>query len=317
MAEPGNPEADENAYPGVRDDAPSERPSDHASNAGPDLDDLVGFSSASALSGRSRHADPQPETPSVAVEADPAPTEAAIPDFAPATSRQDPVREPGDNPVEPVKATAGASGTADLEAQPAYQRLRQRLHETGHLDRAATEAAPSPALSTDFRAAQVSSHPLAQAAPQPSSHGALASEPRTPQSPLGTAMGTPPARTSAPPPQPQAPVIEGQTGLFGLYTLILLIVPTVGVSGILAILVILGRSKPNSSLARSHDTYQRRTLWIAAGVGVVGVLLMAAPFALGPLTLFGLAIWVIVRGAYGLWMLKADQPIPRPNGLWI
>lgn len=127
----------------------------------------------------------------------------------------------------------------------------------------------------------------------------------------------PGAQAAVQPPRPRAAPIEGLTGLYGLYALILLIVPTFGASGALAILVVLGRKRPESAPALTHDTYQRRTVWIAAAAAAAGIVLLAAPWGLGPLTLFLAAAWVIVRGAYGLWMLKSGLPIPRPKGLWI
>jgi len=49
-----------------------------------------------------------------------------------------------------------------------------------------------------------------------------------------------------------------------------------------------------------------------AGLGVV-----AATFALGVPTLFFLACWMVLRGASGVWALKAGRPIANPRGWWI
>ncbi|QLQ12438.1 MAG: hypothetical protein HZY74_02895 [Brevundimonas sp.] len=271
----------------------------------PDLDDLVGFASAGALDGRRRVVEPHPSSTQDVTARDAqqivrpewtAPTAASPRESAP----------PGPGPR--VSDTV-----ADGPLRPVHEPMRERSFDGPVAQRQA-----EPVLRPAADPAPPLVPPVTTPAPPP---------PSTPQSAHRAAPTTAPphhSRSSAAPVRQVDQVfrsrdqeIEGQTGLFGLYTLILLIVPTVGVAGVLAVLVILGRSRPQSELARSHDTYQRRTIWIAAGVAVLGILLLAAPFALGPLTLFLMATWVIIRGAYGLWMLKSGLPIPRPTSLWI
>lgn len=106
-------------------------------------------------------------------------------------------------------------------------------------------------------------------------------------------------------------------GLFLGYALILFAVPTLGVSVIVGLLAVMGRGVPEDAVARSHHLYQRRTLFAAAVVAVVGLVLIAAPFALGVPVLFLLALWVILRGAAGVMALKAGRPIRHPLGWWI
>lgn len=106
-------------------------------------------------------------------------------------------------------------------------------------------------------------------------------------------------------------------GLFLGYALILFAVPTLGVSVVVGLLALMGRGVPDNAIARSHHQYQRRTLFAAAVAAVVGLVLIAAPFALGVPVLFLLAIWVIVRGAAGVLALKAGRAIRHPAGWWI
>lgn len=106
-------------------------------------------------------------------------------------------------------------------------------------------------------------------------------------------------------------------GLFLGYALILFAVPTLGVSVVVGLLALMGRGTPDNAIARSHHQYQRRTLFAAAVAAVVGLVLIAAPFALGVPVLFLLAIWVIVRGAAGVLALKAGRAIRHPAGWWI
>ena len=48
-----------------------------------------------------------------------------------------------------------------------------------------------------------------------------------------------------------------------------------------------------------------------------GVILLAAPFALGVPILFALALWILARGASGVWALKSGREIIDPLGWWI
>ena len=114
-----------------------------------------------------------------------------------------------------------------------------------------------------------------------------------------------------------AAIPGGGLGLYAVYALILFAVPTVGVSAAIGLLAVTGRVAPEDDLSASHLIYQRRTLWAAAVAAVGGVILLAAPFALGVPILFGLAIWMVLRGAWGVWALKSGRPINDPRGWWI
>jgi uncharacterized membrane protein len=116
---------------------------------------------------------------------------------------------------------------------------------------------------------------------------------------------------------PDPAIPGGGLGLFAVYALILLAVPTVGVSGAIALFAVTGRDEPDDDLSASHFIYQRRTLWAAAVVAVAGVILLAAPFALGVPILFALALWILARGASGVWALKSGRAITDPLGWWI
>lgn len=114
-----------------------------------------------------------------------------------------------------------------------------------------------------------------------------------------------------------AAIPGGGLGLYAVYALILFAVPTAGVSAIIGLLAVTGRSGPEDDLSASHFIYQRRTLWAAAVAAVAGVILLAAPFALGVPILFGLALWMVLRGAWGVWALKSGREIRDPRGWWI
>lgn len=114
-----------------------------------------------------------------------------------------------------------------------------------------------------------------------------------------------------------AAIPGGGLGLYAVYALILFAVPTVGVSAAIGLFAVTGRAEPEDDLSASHFIYQRRTLWAAAVAAVAGVILLAAPFALGVPILFGLALWMVLRGARGVWALKSGREIADPRGWWI
>ena len=116
---------------------------------------------------------------------------------------------------------------------------------------------------------------------------------------------------------PVADLPGGGMGLYAVYALILFAVPTMGVSAAIGLFAVTGRSGPDDALSSSHFIYQQRTLWAAAVTTVAGLILLAAPFALGVPILFLLALWLVLRGASGVWALKSGRAIAEPRGWWI
>lgn len=121
-----------------------------------------------------------------------------------------------------------------------------------------------------------------------------------------TPSPTPRARAKGPP--------EGATTLYAVYALILFAVPTFGVSAVIGLLAVIGRDGPSDPLAQSHFLFQRRTLWTAALVAIMGAILIIV--GLGVFVLFAVALWTIARGAFGVLRLKADRPIDNPRS-WL
>ena len=114
-----------------------------------------------------------------------------------------------------------------------------------------------------------------------------------------------------------APLPDGATGLFTTYALILFAVPTLGVSLLIALLFLRGRPAPDEAVARSHHDFQKRTVIAGVAAGAVGIVLIAAPFAVGVPVLFLLALGMLLRGAKGVLTLKDHHPIRHPRGWWI
>ena len=115
---------------------------------------------------------------------------------------------------------------------------------------------------------------------------------------------------------PASDLPGGGMGLYAIYALILFAVPTVGVSAVIGLLAT-RQEPPPGALAASHFLYQRRTLRAAGVAALAGLVLLALPFALGVPILFLLALWVVLRGASGVWLLKSGRPIENPRGWWI
>jgi len=109
----------------------------------------------------------------------------------------------------------------------------------------------------------------------------------------------------------------GGMGLYAVYALILFAVPTLGVSAIIGLFAVTGRAGPEDPLSQSHFVYQQRTLWVAAVAVAVGLIFFLVPFGLGPAIMFFAALWLVARGAVGVWALKAGRPIADPRGWWI
>ncbi|MBF0665659.1 MAG: hypothetical protein IR159_09005 [Brevundimonas sp.] len=108
----------------------------------------------------------------------------------------------------------------------------------------------------------------------------------------------------------------GGMGLYAVYALILFAVPTLGVSAVIGLLAVTGRPGPEDPLSQSHFVYQQRTLWAAAVAVAVGLIFFLVPFGFGPAIMFIAALWVVARGAAGVWALKAGRPIADPRGWW-
>ena len=118
---------------------------------------------------------------------------------------------------------------------------------------------------------------------------------------------TPTFGRAAPPPA----VADGAMGLYAVYALILFAVLTLGVSALIALLAVTGRPAPEQPLARSHFIFQQRTLWASAVAALAGAILIVVN--LGVFVLFVAAVWVVVRGAWGVLTLKSGTTIANPH----
>lgn len=283
MAETGDPEKpdDDGAdRDGISSNPPTPvvaAPHDH------DLDDLIGFTSPSALAGRERSgavdappAEPEPEPDVVmAPEAEPE----VEPQAEPITAPEEPVFVRPPAPTPPV-----VESVPEIEPEPDLFEPRPRpAYVAPPLEPAAPPIVPPAAVTPAW---------------------AIETPPPIPAADRKT-FGR--ADTPSEPP-------EGAMGLYTIYALILFAVPTLGVSALIALFAITGRTEPQQALALSHHIYQKRSLWISAIAAALGVVLIAVN--LGVFVLFVLALWVVVRGAAGVLALSANRPMKRPKS-WL
>ena len=180
------------------------------------------------------------------------------------------------------------------------------------------DAVPEPDLFTASIATSVPVEP--EPLPQPvEASSAPAPEAAAPDRPIAAASIFEPspefsARSRRPEP---AAIPGGGMGLYAVYALILFAVPTMGVSAIIGLFAVTRRAGPEDPMSLSHFLYQQRTLWVAAMAVTVGLIFFLVPFGLGPAIMFFAALWLVVRGAAGVWALKAGRPIADPRGWWI
>ena len=183
------------------------------------------------------------------------------------------------------------------------------------------EAPPEPDLFTASVAAAIPVEPepvtpFATAAP---AEAAPEATPAAPERPItAAAIFEPSPEFSARSRRREPAAIPGGgMGLYAVYALILFAVPTLGVSAIIGLFAVTGRNGPDDPMSLSHFLYQQRTLWVAAVAVAVGLIFFLVPFGLGPAIMFFAALWLVVRGAAGVWALKAGRPIADPRGWWI
>ncbi|MDP3377955.1 MAG: hypothetical protein Q8S53_06280 [Brevundimonas sp.] len=150
--------------------------------------------------------------------------------------------------------------------------------------------------------------------PQPASEPRLIEDPLTAPlvAPLAAPAYTPPPRRER---ADDLPEPEGMMGLYTVYALILFAIPTFGVSAVIGLLAVMVRDVPTHAVAASHHVFQVRTLWTAAVVTVLGIILIVVN--VGVFVLFLLVLWVLMRGAWGSWLLKSRRAIPNPRSWWI
>lgn len=240
-------------------------------------DELIGFTSAAALAGVQRPApEPEPEPePEVEAVVEPEPVISPIP--------------------EPDPVILAPTFAAPKDYDPILDPTPEPVRETPKpSDPSSTGWSVDTPLAAE-RAAVDALGPLS-AAPAFSRPAAAPAFGRADQKDRRNGSGDAP---------------EGATGLYTIYALILFAVPTFGVAAMIGLLMVWMRPKPEQHLARSHFEFQTRTLWIAAIAAVVGAVLVAVN--LGVLVLFLMAVWVIVRGAWGVMTLAAGKPVANPR----
>jgi uncharacterized membrane protein len=176
------------------------------------------------------------------------------------------------------------------------------------------------ALAGRPRTVEPEPEPEPEPAPEAEAEAEAEPEPEAVSQPAPTPEPVPVAKPPYTPPPRREPVDdlpepEGMMGLYTVYALILFAIPTFGVSAVIGLLAVMVRDVPTHAVAASHHVFQVRTLWTAAVVAVLGVILIVVNA--GVFVLFLLVLWVLMRGAWGSWMLKSRRAIPNPRSWWI
>ena len=214
----------------------------------------------------------------------------------PEPAPEPPPQRPPEREVEPDLFTVSMAATVPVERDPDPAPL-------------APDPSPEPIASV---AASIPIEPEAEPAPAP----VLTDPSAAPIASASIFEPSPEFSTRQRRREPQA-IPGGGMGLYAVYALILFSIPTLGVSALIGLLAVTGRPGPDDPLSQSHFIYQQRTLWTAAVAVAVGLIFFLVPFGFGPAIMFFAALWVVARGAAGVWSLKAGRPIADPRGWWI
>jgi uncharacterized membrane protein len=104
----------------------------------------------------------------------------------------------------------------------------------------------------------------------------------------------------------------GKTNLQVIYILYLASF-FIGISGIVGIVLAHLNQGKSAPWIESHYTWAIRTFWLGLLGSVISFVLMFV--VIGMLTIFLVAIWVIVRVVIGLQKLGRNEPIDNPQSL--
>ncbi|MEQ8480993.1 MAG: hypothetical protein RIC18_10065 [Hoeflea sp.] len=104
----------------------------------------------------------------------------------------------------------------------------------------------------------------------------------------------------------------GKTNLQVIYILYLASF-FIGISGIVGIVLAHLNKGKSAPWIESHYTWAIRTFWLGLLGSVISFVLMFV--VIGMLTIFLVAIWVIVRVVIGLQKLGRNEPIDNPQSL--
>lgn len=128
-----------------------------------------------------------------------------------------------------------------------------------------------------------------------------------------------PRRAAAAPiaaPGPEAATLEVKRSAFAVYLLYLSALVVVGIPLPIGAWLAYDRRKDAPAWLRSHYTYQIRTFWICMGGLALAAGVLFLPFALFPLTIVALVVWLVVRCFFGMVRLHRGEPIFNPQ-TWI
>lgn len=122
------------------------------------------------------------------------------------------------------------------------------------------------------------------------------------------------------PTEPEPTPLDEVTGeqiapAVAIYALIVAAAPTGGLSAVVGLWLAWTRRDEPSDWLASHYIYQLRTLATAAVLALAGLILVA--ISLGVFVLFAVALWMLVRAAFGATRLMRGRPIDNPRSWFL
>lgn len=207
------------------------------------------------------------------------------------------------------------SNDQDLDAEIGFctpESLKAQAAQPATADNKATDAevTTGPAVMHEADMELFAPPEPAPFAPEPAVFEAAVSQDNVAAATAGVPMNRIRARlTESDEPRRKAPV-----GLYAIYMLVLLALPTFGVSVLIGLLAMYRRELPKDKMEASHFIYLKRTMWAATVAILLGGVLVVVN--IGVFVVFLAAVWILVRGTYGVLKLKANAAIPNPKS-WL
>ena len=105
--------------------------------------------------------------------------------------------------------------------------------------------------------------------------------------------------------------LSTQRIVYGLFALSFFVAPA-SIAGLIVAYLVRSEAAP---WLQSHYTYLIRTFWI--GMLYVFISALAVMIFIGPLLMFGVAVWFLARIVLGWMKMEKGEPIANPQSWWM
>jgi uncharacterized membrane protein len=291
--------------------------------------------------------EPEPLEPGAPEDAGDEPVQGVLPGLEP---QPEPEAEPEPElEAEPETAFEAAAPERDFEPEAVAEATLPEPEPEPEPDRAADAAAAEPEVGADEpRSLEEARIASAEAAIDDPHHDIFGPEPwdqatpapvmaqpeplpePVPDPALAAVAAPVPVGRAAPTPSPRepqaAPAADALPGAgasnavkrsaFAVYLMYLAALVVVGIPLIAGVWLAYEARRDAPKWLHSHYTYQIRTFWICIGGLALAGLVLFLPFALFPLTIVAVVVWLVTRCFFGLVRLNRGEPIYNPQ-TWI